>query len=87
MRNLIQLFLMVFILFSCNGKEKLKSDTTKEKSAENSKQQNTNTGWEEKVESGRGGPMAEKFSLKRSWENLPAGLDIRFHGPNVSLKN
>lgn len=47
MRNLIQLLLMVIILFSCNGKEKLKSGSAEKKSAEKTKQENTNAGWEE----------------------------------------
>ena len=47
MRNLFQLLLLVFILFSCGGKEKLKTDTQNSKSAENTNEQNTNAGWEE----------------------------------------
>jgi len=47
MRNYFQLLLIVFIFFSCGGKEKLKSDSPKPATAEKSNEQNTNAGWEE----------------------------------------
>ncbi len=47
MKNLAQLLIIVFVLFSCSGKEKQKSDSPKPKSTETENQQNSNAAWEE----------------------------------------
>lgn len=47
MKIVFQLLFIGLILFSCGRKEKRKSDAPMPKSAENLKEQNTNTGWED----------------------------------------
>jgi len=80
MKNLFLILLIVMVLFSCNRKEKIKTDAPKTENTDNQQEQNSNTGWEEIT------PSVVKFDSYDGNRILESGQGV-FIAENLIVTN